>query len=78
MEDKGEIVSLLKYTLKATAQYRHLDHLMYVEGEDAYPYSEAVIAVWENGSKTKVNVGMDSGSAIIRDVMAHIDDEKEE
>ena len=80
MENLQEVVNKLSDTLKSTAQYRHLDKLVYVEGELANPYSEAVIAIWKHGGKTKINVGMDSGSAIIRDVMAHIDDwyEKDE
>lgn len=77
-ESRMEVVKKLSETLKETSQYRHLNTLLLVEGEDAYPYGEAVIAVWENGLKTKINVNLDSGSAIIRDVMAHIDDEKEE
>lgn len=63
MEDKQKICDLLLKTLQATDNAHDLVSLMY----DAE--AEVVTALFESGGKRVINVAMDSGTAMIRDVM---------
>lgn len=63
--------------LKSTGDYNEVKSLKYVRGEEALPYTEAVIVElpWKNA---KINVGMDSCSALVKDVVLKIDSAIEE
>lgn len=65
MENKQEICNQLCATLKCTKQYSDLKELCYCKD------SEIVTAIFEHGT-TSINVAMDSGSAMIRDIMNNI------
>lgn len=68
-ENKQEICNLLAETLRATRNQHDLLELNYERiGSD----TEIVTIVWEGGEQ-KVNVSMDSGTAMIRDIMRAID-----
>lgn len=67
MEDKQLICDLLYRTLRMTRQFEDLGYLEY----DAK--SETVLAVFENGGRRIIGVGLDSGYAMIKDVVNHID-----
>lgn len=66
LDDKQMICNLLLKTLRATDNARDLVSLTY----DAE--TETVTALFESGGKRVVNVAMDSGTAMIRDVMANL------
>ena len=66
MEDKQKICDLLLKTLQATDNARDLVSLTY----DAE--TETVTALFESGGKRVINVAMDSGTAMIRDVMENL------
>lgn len=66
MEDKQYICSLLLYTLRATRNAHDLAALEY------QPEKEQVTATWESGAKRYINVAMDSGYAMIRNIMKHL------
>lgn len=68
-EDKQEICNLLAQTLRATRNHHDLVELKY---EYRGPDNELVTIIWEHG-KQQVNVSMDSGTAMIRDIMRAID-----
>ncbi len=71
MEDKRLICASLTAALQATRQYRELVDLEYHDNDytdDAY-----VLAVFSCGSKTRIDVTGDSGSAMIRDIMQCLD-----
>lgn len=66
MENKRMICNLLLKTLRATDNARDLVSLTY----DAE--TETVTALFESGGKRVVNVAMDSGTAMIRDIMENL------
>jgi hypothetical protein len=67
-EDKQLICDLLTEALKATRDQHDIKHLVYHRmGRD----DEMVSIVYENGG-TSVNVSMDSGIAMIRDILRAI------
>lgn len=70
MEDKQKILDLLLQTIQATCRYSGMKSIYYVKDEED-DYAEAVIEL-EDGRKIPVNVSMDSGLAMIRDVIRHL------
>lgn len=62
MENKQEILDRLCFALQATRDQDDLKKLIYDEDH------EEVIICWDEGG-TSVNVAMDSGIAMIRDVL---------
>ena len=66
MEDKQKILDLLLQELQAT---RHLHDLVSLEYVWEYECGQHVEATFENGYKKQINVSMDSGTAMIRDVV---------
>ena len=62
-ENKQSILDLLLVTLQATRDAWDLQALNFD------PKTEIVTAVFESGGKRTINVAMDSGVAMIRDVM---------
>lgn len=68
MENYQVICSLFFLTLRQTRQYRDLESLDHVQkGEERY-----VIARFVNGSSRKITVTMDSGIAMIKDIVNHL------
>ena len=65
MEDKQNICDLLCKALQATREYCDLLQI------DYYPTTETVLVRFCGGTKP-VNVHMDSGSAMIRDIIKTI------
>lgn len=63
MEDKALICELLTETLQQTRMFKDLESLTYKPG------TEVVKAVFADGDWYKVNVNMDSGIALISDVI---------
>lgn len=63
MEDKQKICDLLLPLLKATRAFHDLDDLEYIQDQDC------VLLTFANGYVRKVNVAMDSGIAMIMDVI---------
>ena len=70
MEDKQKILDLLLQTLQATRRYSGMKSIDYISDEED-DYAGAVIEL-EDGRKIHVNVSMDSGLAMIRDVIRHL------
>lgn len=66
MEDKQKICDLLLHALQATRNLFDLVKLTYSAEE------EVVIAEFTNGYSKAVNVSMDSGTAMIRDIAKRI------
>ena len=66
MENKQKICNLLAITLQATYSASDLLKLEYDEK------SEIVTAIFASGGKRRINVCMDSGTAMIRDVVNHL------
>lgn len=66
MEDKQKICDLLKAALQATYSAGDLVALDY-DGK-----REIVVATFAGGGKRVINVAMDSGTAMIRDIANHI------
>ncbi|MDY5114296.1 hypothetical protein ACTQZS_15105 [Bilifractor sp. LCP19S3_H10] len=66
MEDKQKIMNLLCRALQATRNASDLISLTYI------PHEEHVIAKFEEGDR-EINVAMDSGTAMIRDVVNHLE-----
>ena len=66
MENKQRICDLFLKTLQATYNARDLVSLEYEKG------SEYVIATFESGGRRIINVNMDSGTAMIRDIITHL------
>jgi len=67
-ENKQLICDKLLETLRITRYYSDLVSLDYKKvGCD-----EVVIATFHNGYQKRVNVSMDSGEAMIRDIVMHI------
>ena len=65
MEDKQKILNLLCRTLQATDNAADLVSLTYL------PHEDAVIVRFKNGRR-RVNVALDSGTAMIRDVVNNL------
>ena len=66
MENKYKICNLLLEALQATDNAADLISLEY-EGK-----AETVTATFESGGKRVINVAMDSGTAMIRDIMKNL------
>lgn len=69
MEDKTTICDLLCITLQATRNHEDLKSIQYVKEANG---DETAVLTWEGGSQ-RVNVSMDSGTAMIRDILRAID-----
>jgi hypothetical protein len=65
-ENKHEIIALLLKTLQATRNAEDLVSLEYDEE------SEYVTALFRSGGKRRISVAMDSGTAMIRDIMRNL------
>lgn len=66
MENKAEIAKQFCITLQMTREYaEELDSLEYTKNG----YEEIVTATFKDGYVKKINVGMDSGIAMIRDII---------
>ena len=66
MEDKKKILKGLLLTLRSTRRFEDLRDLVYSKTDDGM---EFVTFIFENGAYYSVNVTMDSGIAMIRDVL---------
>ncbi len=66
MEDKQTICDALTTALRWT---RHFEDLAYLKYDDK---SETVLVQFENGCTRTINVAMDSGYAMIHDIVEHI------
>ena len=66
MEDKKKILKGLLLTLRSTRRFEDLRDLVYSKNDDGM---EFVTCIYENGSYYSINVTMDSGIAMIRDVL---------
>ena len=66
MEDLQKVCDLLTETLKATRNLNELEKLEYQKN------SEIVIATFTNGNIKKVNGMLDSGTAMITDIIKQI------
>lgn len=66
MEDKQEICNLLCVALQATRDQYNLTDIIYREMPND---NEIVTLFYENGYKRIVNVSMDSGIAMMRDIL---------
>ena len=63
MENKEEIIMRLKLLLKATRAGNSIADLILNEGQDT------VIILFRHGAVREVNIAVDSGIAIIKDVI---------
>ena len=63
MEDKQKICDLLLPLLQATRAFHYLDDLEYIQDQDC------VLLTFASGYVRRVNVAMDSGIALIHDVI---------
>ena len=70
MEDKDMICKSLAETLKLTRNHEDLEGLYYNIDDNDH---ETVVIRWTGGGMRVVNVTMDSGTAMIRDIMKSID-----
>ena len=70
-EDKQKICDLLCQTLKATWDANDVVSLRYVD-ELTDKGLEHVIVTFESGGVRLINVSMDSGVAMIRDIMKNL------
>ena len=68
-ENKQNICSLLCETLKATRDQQDLKSLTF---QEIGPDVQEVVVTYENGGHFSINVSMDSGIAMIRDIVNHI------
>ena len=66
-EDKQLICNYLVRALKCTRNQEDLTNLVYDS------ISETVSAIYDNGAIKHINVAMDSGTAMIRDIMRVLD-----
>ena len=69
-ENKDLICKMLCEVLRKTSNQQDLKALKY---EILDNNEEVVTAEWESGGKRQINVSMDSGTAMIRDIMKNID-----
>ena len=65
-ENKQKICDLLLITLNETRHFDDLVSLVY------YPENDVVIATFDNGYTKDVNVAMDSGIAMIIDIIKQL------
>lgn len=65
-EDKKRIIDLLLPAVQATRAGEDVTELLLSEDQ------KTVMIVYEHGHRERVNVAYDSGCALIRDVMRHI------
>lgn len=65
-EDKQMICNKLLEALRLTRQFEDLKSLVYVRESDD---CETVTAIFEQGSTKEINVSLDSGAAMIRDIL---------
>lgn len=72
MEDKQKICDLLLPTLQATREYKDLASLTYVVPKQPSRYDSYVEARFASGGKRIINTSMDSGFAMIRDILSWI------
>ena len=70
MEDKQKICDLLMAALRATRAHSGLTELAYAKINNE---TEIVIAAYADGGTRKINVSMDSGMAMIRDIVRAIE-----
>ena len=70
MEDKQAICDALVQTLNLT---RNQDDLLSLEYHDLSEDRSEVVATWANGAKQHINTTLDSGTAMIRDIVTNID-----
>ena len=66
MENKQEICNLLCVALRATRDQHDLIEIVYQRRAND---RETATLFYENGSKRSVNVSMDSGIAMMRDIL---------
>lgn len=66
LEDKKKICDLFLITLQATRRYSDLEALNYEKTPNG---EEVVTAIFEKGGRKTVNVSMDSGIAMIKDII---------
>lgn len=69
MENKQLICDLLTETLKATRDQADLERIRY---EEIGPDDQQVVLDYKNGGHRSVNVSLDSGIAMIRDILRAI------
>ena len=69
IEDKQKICNLLSETLRATTSHSDLMRIRY---EKVNGTCERAVVEYENGCTRIINVSMDSGTAMIRDIVGHI------
>lgn len=67
MENKQAICDALTKALRLTRQFEDLG---YMEYDDK---SETVMVKFQNGGTRLIGVGLDSGYAMIQDIVKHID-----
>lgn len=68
-EDKQKILDALLPALRLTRGASDLINLIYVKVSDDQEYA---LAVFQNGAERKINVTLDSGIAMIRDVCERV------
>lgn len=68
MEDKQKILDLLLPALQATRNLHDLVSLTYINDAGF----DGVMAEFSNGAKKYANTALDSGTSMIRDVIAQI------
>lgn len=68
-EDKQVICDRLLLTLQATRNHVDLEGIQYEKRENG---DEIAALWWRNGASVEVNVTADSGTAMIRDILAKI------
>lgn len=66
LEDKRKICDLLLKAVQATSNAWDCEALNYEKLPNG---DEQVTVIWESGGKRIINVSMDSGIAMIRDIM---------
>lgn len=67
MENKQAICDALTKALRLTRQFEDLGYLEYDDK------SETVLVKFQNGGARCIGVGLDSGYAMIQDIVKHID-----
>lgn len=67
MEDKQAICDALAATLRLTRNHSDLDRIEYENDEELG--LEFATIYWNGGYSREVNVSLDSGTAMIRDIM---------
>lgn len=69
MEDKNKICALLLKAVQATDNAWDCESLNYEKLPNG---DEQVTVIWESGGKRIINVSMDSGTAMISDIMNNL------